>query len=56
MKTGTLYVLARTMIGHTLSKNEYFQNLHALAITTGVEKFGGPKIVSATAKGTGDGR
>ena len=55
MKTGTLYVLARTMIGRTLSKNEFFQNLHALAITTGVEKFGGPKIVSATAKGTGDG-
>ncbi len=55
LKTGTIYVLARTMIGHTLGSNEYFQNLHALAITTGAEKFSGPKLISATATGKGDG-
>ena len=55
MKTGTLYVLARTMIGHTLASNEYFQHLHALAITTGVEKFGGPKVIAASSPGKGAG-
>jgi hypothetical protein len=55
MKTGTLYVLARAMIGHSLGKNEYFQHLHALAITTGAEKFGGPKSISATVPGKGAG-
>jgi hypothetical protein len=55
MKTGTLYVLARAMIGHALGKNEYFQHLHALAITTGAEKFGGPKSISATVPGKGAG-
>src|SRR5580693_1889695 len=47
LRTGTLYVLARTKIGHTFGSREYFQYLHALAITTGVEKFGGPRIISA---------
>ena len=55
MKTGTLYVLARTRIGHALGANEYFQHLHALAITTGVEKFGGPKLITATVAGRGAG-
>jgi hypothetical protein len=54
METGTLYVLARTAVTHTLSRTDYFQNLHALAITTGVEKFGGPKPITASAKGKGD--
>ena len=54
-KTGTLYVLARTMIAHALGRNEYFQHLHALAITTGAEKFGGPKLISATVPGKGAG-
>lgn len=43
LKTGTLYVLARTMITHTFAESQYFQHLHALAITTGAEKFGGPQ-------------
>ncbi|HEV3039336.1 MAG TPA: pyrrolo-quinoline quinone [Candidatus Angelobacter sp.] len=55
MKTGTLYVLARTKIVHTFGEDEYFQHLHALAITTGVEKFGGPKQISASVPGKGDG-
>jgi hypothetical protein len=55
IKTGTIFVLARTMLGHTVARNEYFQNLHALAITTGAEKFGGPKLITATAQGKGDG-
>jgi len=54
LHSGTLYVLARTMIRHTLGSNEYFQHLHALAITTGVEKFGGPKLIAATSPGKGD--
>jgi hypothetical protein len=55
LKTGTLYVLARTMIRHTVGDDEYFQHLHALAITTGVEKFGGPKLISASVPGKGAG-
>jgi hypothetical protein len=51
LKTGTLYVLARTKISHTFSDSEYFQHLHALAITTGVEKFGGPRLITATVPG-----
>lgn len=55
LKTGTLYVLARTKKGHLLSGNEYHQRLHALAITNGVEKFGGPVEVQASVRGKGDG-
>jgi hypothetical protein len=55
LKTGTLYVLARTKIRHSVGADEYFQRLHALAITTGVEKFGGPRQISASVPGNGDG-
>lgn len=55
LKSGTLYVLARTKIRHTAGPDEYFQHLHALAITTGVEKFGGPKLITASVPGTGSG-
>lgn len=55
LQTGTLYVLARTMIGHMLSSNEYFQHLHGLAITTGAQKFGGPKLITASVPGKGAG-
>jgi len=55
LKTGTLYVLARTKIRHMASSDEYFQHLHALAITTGVEKLGGPKLISASVPGNGRG-
>ena len=55
LKTGTLYVLARTKNDPTLKHTEYFHHLHALAITTGVEKFGGPKLITASAPGKGAG-
>jgi len=55
LKTGTLYVLARTKISHTFRDNEYFQHLHGLAITTGVEKFGGPTLIAASVPGKGAG-
>jgi len=55
LKTGTLYVLARSKIRHPVGSDEFFQHVHALAITTGVEKFGGPKIISASVPGKGRG-
>jgi hypothetical protein len=53
LQSGTLYVLARTRIRHTVGSHEFFQRLHALAITTGVEKFGGPKLITASVPGKG---
>jgi hypothetical protein len=53
--TGTLYVLARAKTRHAVGNDEYFQQVHALAITTGVEKFGGPKLISASVPGKGAG-
>jgi hypothetical protein len=47
MQTGTLYVLARTEEGGFIGYGRFAQRLHALAITTGVEKFGGPVEVQA---------
>jgi hypothetical protein len=38
-----------------MSPDKYFQRLHALAITTGVEKLGGPKLISAAVPGNGKG-
>ena len=40
--TGTLYVLARTKESRGIVSSVYPHRLHALAVTTGVEKFGGP--------------
>lgn len=55
LKTGTLYVLARTKKFRLLSASEYHQQLHALAVTNGGEKFGGPVEIKATVRGKGDG-
>jgi hypothetical protein len=48
--TKTLYVVANTK-----ENGQYPYRLHALDITTGAEKFGGPILLSATVPGTGDG-
>jgi hypothetical protein len=55
LPTGTLYVLARSKVRHALSDDQYSQSLHALAITTGVEKFGGPRVITAAFPGKGHG-
>src|SRR5579862_9742702 len=46
----TIYVVA-----HTLENGTYYVKLHALDITTGLEKFGGPVAIVATTDGTGVG-
>ena len=48
--SGTLYVVAKTK-----EPSGYVQRLHALDITTGAEKFGGPVVIQATVAGTGEG-
>jgi hypothetical protein len=48
--SGTLYVVAKTINRAGVVQ----QHLHALSITTGKEKFGGPKLITASVKGTGD--
>ena len=52
--TGTIYVVAATkeVSGGTTT---YVQRLHALDLTTGAEKFGGPVVIQASVPGTGDG-
>ncbi|HEY0704541.1 MAG TPA: chitobiase/beta-hexosaminidase C-terminal domain-containing protein [Candidatus Acidoferrales bacterium] len=48
--SNTLYVVAKT-----LESGKYYLRLHALDITTGAEKFGGPVVMAATVTGTGNG-
>ena len=48
--SGTLYVVSATLESGTA-----VQRLHALDITTGLEKFGGPVVITATVPGTGNG-
>ncbi len=50
--TGTLYVVAKTKDSST---STYVQRLHALDISTGSEKFGGPVMIQASVPGVGDG-
>ena len=53
--SGTLYVLARTKDRSGFLTNTYAQRLHALAVTTGAEKFGGPVEIQASMRGSGTG-
>jgi hypothetical protein len=48
--SATLYVVAKTK-----ENSAYFQRLHALDLTTGAEKFGGPATIQAAVNGSGDG-
>jgi len=48
-QTGTMYVVVRTK-----ENGKFFQRLHAVDVTTGREKFGGPTVIKAKVKGTGD--
>ena len=43
------------LTAQTKEHGQFFQRLHALDITTGAEKFGGPVTIQATYPGTGDG-
>lgn len=46
----TLYVVARTK-----ENGQFVQRLHALDLSTGAEKFGGPVVIQASVLGAGDG-
>jgi hypothetical protein len=48
--SGTMYVVALSVENGT-----YIQRLHALDITSGAEKFGGPVVIQASVPGTGGG-
>jgi PQQ-like domain len=48
--SNTMYVVART-----LENGDYYFRLHALDISTGTEKLGGPVAIEASAPGTGPG-
>jgi hypothetical protein len=54
LSTGTLYVAAKTKVIENGSP-VYMQQLHALDLTAGAEKFDGPVVIQATVAGTGDG-
>ena len=54
LASGTIYVEAKTKEVSGGVTN-YVHRLHALDITSGAEKFGGPKVIQASVPGTGDG-
>lgn len=51
LSTNTMYVVAKS----TISSTTFIQRLHALDITTGQEKFGGPIQIAAQTTGNGNG-
>ncbi len=48
--TGTLYLVSATQEG-----SSFLLRLHALDLTSGAEKFGGPVVITASIPGTGNG-
>ena len=48
--TNTMYVVAKTKEG-----SSYVQRLHAIDITTGAERFGGPVVIQGSVPGSGAG-
>jgi hypothetical protein len=50
--TNTLYVVGKSA---NATDSTFFQRLHAIDITTGLEKFGGPVTISGSVAGTGNG-
>jgi hypothetical protein len=52
--TGTIYVVVRTAETNA-GKTQYLARLHALDITSGAEKFGGPVSITGSVPGTGTG-
>ncbi len=51
--TGTLYVAAKTEVTTGPGKSQDVYTLHALDVTTGAEKFGGPVVIQPTVPGRG---
>ena len=49
--TGTLYVVAKT-VETTAGVSNFYQRLHALDITSGAEKLGGPFVIQTSVPGT----
>jgi uncharacterized membrane protein len=56
-RTGTLYAVSKTKERASFFSldGRYEQRLHALDLSTGAEKFGGPVTIQATVPGSGDG-
>jgi len=54
LTTNTMYLVARTKEVSGTNIN-YVARLHALDITTGAEKFGGPVVIQGSVPGTGQG-
>ena len=52
--SNTIYVVAKTK-EVSGGQTKYVQRLHALDLTTGAEKFGGPVVIQASVPGTGNG-
>ena len=54
LTSNTMYLIARTMEVSGSTTN-YVPRLHALDITTGAEKLGGPVVIQGSVPGTGEG-